>query len=138
MNTLIFAPFALLSGLVALAVAAPAAHAATPAELLAGYVAQAGSPASPERGEKLFNTNFGKDLELSCGSCHGAVPTKTSRHAISEKRLEPLAPAFNDKRFTDRAKVEGWFRINCKDVMARECTAQEKADVLGWLVSLKP
>jgi hypothetical protein len=97
--------------------------AATPAELLAGYVAQAGAPANPERGEK---------------SCHGAVPTKASRHAISEKRLAPLAPAFNDKTFTDRPKVEGWFRINCKDVMARECTAQEKADVLAWLISLKP
>ena len=138
MNTLIHARIVLFSGLVALAVAAPAAHAATPAELLAGYVAQAGSPASPERGEKLFNTNFGKELGLSCGSCHGAVPTKTSRHAISEKRLEPLAPAFNDKRFTDRPKVEGWFRTNCKDVMARECTAQEKADVLSWLIALKP
>jgi len=115
-----------------------AAMAATPAELLAGYVAQAAAPANAERGEKLFNTNFGKELGLSCASCHGAVPTKTSRHAISEKRLEPLAPAFNDKRFTDRPKVEGWFRINCKDVMARECTAQEKADVLGWLLTLKP
>jgi cytochrome c553 len=112
--------------------------AATPAELLAGYVAQAGAPANPERGEKLFNTDFGKELGLSCASCHGAVPTKASRHAISEKRLAPLAPAFNDKTFTDRPKVEGWFRINCKDVMARECTAQEKADVLAWLISLKP
>ena len=67
-----------------------------------------------------------------------AVPTKASRHAISDKRLAPLAPAFNDKTFTDRAKVEGWFRTNCKDVVGRECTAQEKADVLGWLVTLKP
>jgi cytochrome c peroxidase len=115
-----------------------AALAATPAELLAGYVAQAGAPANPERGEKLFNTNFGKELGLSCASCHGAVPTRSGRHAISEKRLAPLAPAFNDKTFTDRPKVEGWFRINCKDVMARECTAQEKADVLAWLISLKP
>lgn len=130
---------ALLSAiLVAQATMASAAYAATPAELLAGYVAQAGAPANPERGEKLFNTNFGKELGLSCSSCHGAVPTKTSRHAISEKRLAPLAPAFNDKTFTDRPKVEGWFRINCKDVMARECTAQEKADVLAWLISLKP
>lgn len=124
--------------LVACAAVSTAALAATPAELLAGYVAQAGAPANPERGEKLFNTNFGKELGLSCASCHGAVPTKSSRHAISEKRLAPLAPGFNDKTFTDRPKVEGWFRINCKDVVGRECTAQEKADVLAWLVSLKP
>ena len=124
--------------LVAQAAMSAAAYAATPAELLAGYVAQAGASANPERGEKLFNTNFGKDLGLSCSSCHGAVPTKASRHAISEKRIEPLAPGFNDQRFTDRPKVEGWFRINCKDVMARECTAQDKADILAWLMSLKP
>jgi cytochrome c peroxidase len=124
--------------LVAHASMSTAVFAATPAELLAGYVAQAGAPANPERGEKLFNTNFGKELGLSCASCHGAVPTKSSRHAISEKRIEALAPAFNDKRFTDRSKVEGWFRTNCKDVLARECTAQEKADVVGWLISLKP
>jgi hypothetical protein len=65
------------------------------------------------------------------------VPTKASRHAISDKRLDPLAPGFNDKRFTDLPKVEGWFRINCKDVMGRECNAQEKADILGWLLTLK-
>lgn len=123
---------------IALAASPIAAHAATPAELLAGYVAQAGAPANAERGEKLFTTNFGKDLGLSCASCHGAVPTRSSRHAISEKRIDALAPAFNDKRFTDRAKVEGWFRTNCKDVMARECTAQEKADVVAWLITLKP
>lgn len=124
--------------LLALASLLPAAHAATPAELLAGYTAQAGAAASPERGEKFFNTNFGKALGLSCASCHGAVPTKSFRHAISDKHLEPLAPAFNNKTFTDRAKVEGWYRNNCKDVVGRECTAGEKADVLIWLLTLKP
>lgn len=124
--------------LLALACLFPAAQAATPAELLAAYTAQAGAAASPERGEKLFTTNFGKELGLSCSSCHGAVPTKTGKHAISDKRIEPLAPAFNDKRFTDRSKVEGWFRTNCRDVVGRECTAGEKADVLSWLLTLKP
>ncbi len=124
--------------LLALASLLPAAHAATPAELLAAYTAQAGAAASPERGEKFFNTNFGKDLGLSCASCHGAVPTKGFKDAISDKQLEPLAPAFNNKRFTDRAKVEGWYRNNCMDVVGRECSAGEKADVLRWLLTLKP
>ena len=48
-----------------------------------------------------------------------------------------LAPAFNPERFTDPAKSEKWFRRNCNDVLARECTAAEKADVLAWLISLK-
>jgi len=49
-----------------------------------------------------------------------------------------MAPAFNDKRFTDAAKTEKWFRRNCNDVVGRECTPAEKANVLTWLLSLKP
>jgi hypothetical protein len=114
------------------------AHAATPSELLAAYTAQAGAPASPERGQRLFTTNFGRPLGLSCSSCHGEVPTKAGQDQISEKAIKPLAPAFNAARFTDRGKVEHGFRVNCRDVVGRECTAAEKADVLSWLISLKP
>ena len=42
-----------------------------------------------------------------------------------------------DKLISDSAKVEKWFRRNCKDVLARECTAAEKADVLAWLMTLR-
>lgn len=31
-----------------------------------------------------------------------------------------------------------WFRRNCNDVMGRECTTVEKADVLSWLLTLDP
>ncbi len=48
-----------------------------------------------------------------------------------------MAPAFNPKAFTETAKVDKWFRRNCKDVLKRECTAVEKADVLAYLVGLK-
>ena len=68
----------------------------------------------------------------------GAVPTQPGRHAATGKPIGPLAPAFNPQRFTDPAKVEKWFRRNCKDVMSRECTAAEKADILSWLLGLKP
>ena len=40
-------------------------------------------------------------------------------------------------RKTDAAKTEKWFRRNCNDVVGRECSAGEKADVLSWLASLK-
>ena len=40
-------------------------------------------------------------------------------------------------RRTRPNKVDKWFRRNCKDVLARECSAAEKADVLAWLISLK-
>jgi hypothetical protein len=116
----------------------PCALAATPAELLAGYTAQAGAPASAERGEQMFNTNFRREFGWSCASCHGKVPTTSGRHAVTDKVIAPLAPAFNAQRFTDRTKVESFFRLNCKDVVGRECTAGEKADLLSWLLTLKP
>lgn len=117
------------------ALACAAAHAATPAGQLAGYTAQAGTPAMPARGQQFFNTRQGRDW--SCASCHGAVPTQPGRHASTGKAIAPLAPAFNPERFTDAAKTEKWFRRNCNDVAARECTAAEKADVLAWLLTLQ-
>jgi mono/diheme cytochrome c family protein len=114
----------------------PAANAATPDQLLAGYSAQAGAVPSPARGQQLFNTPQGKDW--SCASCHGAKPVQAGKHASTGKAITALAPAFSPDRFTDAAKTEKWFRRNCNDVMSRECTAGEKADVLSWLVTLKP
>jgi mono/diheme cytochrome c family protein len=119
----------------ALMLAALGAQTATPAELLAGYAAQAGAPADAARGQQLFTNRHGKDW--SCASCHGASPTGEGKHASTGKPIAPLAPAFNPERFTDPAKSEKWFRRNCKDVLARECTAGEKADVLAWLLTLK-
>jgi mono/diheme cytochrome c family protein len=112
------------------------AAAATPTELLAGYRGTAGEAPAPTRGQQLFTTPQGR--EWSCASCHGAVPTQTGRHASTGKPIGALAPAFNAERFTDGAKVEKWFRRNCNDVVGRECTAAEKADVLAWLLTLKP
>lgn len=116
----------------------PAAHAVKPTELLAEYTAKAGTEASVERGEKLFTTRGAGEMGWSCSSCHGSTPTHSGRNILSEKSIPPLAPAANAYRFTDRARVEGWFKNNCKDVMGRDCTAAEKADLLSWLLSLKP
>jgi len=121
---------------IATSLLAAAAHAATPAELLAGYAAQAGAPAVPARGQAFFTSTHGR--EWSCSSCHGSVPTQTGKHASTGKPIGPLAPAFNPERFTDAAKSEKWFRRNCNDVVGRECTPAEKADLLGWLLTLKP
>jgi len=126
----------LAGALVAVASLATTARAATPAELLAGYGAQAGAAVSAERGQQLFTTNHGR--EWSCASCHGAVPKQTGKHASTGKPIGALAPAFNPERFTDFAKTEKWFRRNCNDVMGRECTAAEKANVLSWVLTLKP
>jgi hypothetical protein len=126
----------LTAAIVAGACLVPVAFAATPAQLLADYSAQAGAAPSAARGRELFTTSHGK--EWSCFSCHGAAPIQAGKHASTGKAIGALAPAFNAERFTDAAKAEKWFRRNCNDVMGRECTAGEKADVLSWLLTFKP
>lgn len=123
--------------LLLLAAAWPA-QALTASELLSEYTAKAGGQASAERGQKFFNTNFNKALGFSCASCHGSNPTGSFKDQVTEKTIAPLAPAANARRFVDRAKVDHMFRVNCKDVVGRECTMQEKADVMAWLLTLKP
>ena len=112
-----------------------AAHAATPADLQAAYRARSGTTADADRGQQLFTRRHGR--EWSCSTCHGAVPTQTGRHASTGKPIGALAPAFNPQRFVDAAKTEKWFRRNCNDVLGRECSAAEKADVIAWLRTLK-
>ncbi len=118
------------------ALAAPS-HASSPAELLAAYSKEAGVAPSPERGQRLFNTDFGTELRLRCASCHGAVPTQAGKDDLTGKTIRPLAPAFNPASFTDRARADHLFRLNCKDFVGRECTPGEKADVLSWLLTLR-
>ena len=114
---------------------ASAGRTETPTQFLDGYRTAAAAPAQPARGQQLFTTRQSGDW--SCSSCHGATPTQDGKHAVTGKVIQPLAPAFNGERFTNPAKVEKWFRRNCNDVLGRECTAAEKADVLAWLISLK-
>ena len=105
------------AGILIGAVLGPLAHAATPAEQLAAYTAQAGVAAQPERGQQFFTSQHGKDWR--CASCHTATPTVEGKHASTGKVIAPLAPAFNPDRFTDTAKTEKWFRRNCNDVLGR-------------------
>lgn len=96
---------------------------------------KASSLGNGEKGKAFFTTNHGK--EWSCSSCHGNPPTTQGKHASTNKPIDPLAPSINPDAFTDQAKSDKWFRRNCNDVLGRECQAQEKADVLAYLISLK-
>ena len=128
------------SGLALLALAPPAA-AETPADFLDIFAAQARQADaafqgfSAERGGQFFLDRHGS--EWSCSSCHTDTPTAAGRHAKTGKTIRPLAPAKNPDRFTSSAKVAKWFRRNCNDVLARECTPREKGDVLTWLLGIK-
>ena len=114
---------------------ATAAQAETPRDFLTRFEKEAGSAASAERGARFFTTKQGG--EWSCASCHTERPTQAGRHARTDKPITPLAPAANAERFTDAAKVDKWFRRNCNDTANRLCSAQEKADVMAWLLALK-
>jgi cytochrome c peroxidase len=120
-------------------IALPAA--AEPArDMLSRYAAEAGPGFSPsaERGRQFYHRNFGISADMpACASCHTDRPGGQGQHAITGKRIAPLAPAANPERFTRSDKTEKWFRRNCKEVVGRECTAAEKGDVLAFLLSLK-
>jgi hypothetical protein len=117
-----------------LAALALSVNATTPQDLLKSYESQS-AKASPSRGEQFFNAKHGK--EWSCASCHENPPNHETKHVVTGKAIKPLAPSANPARFTDDVKVDKWFKRNCNDVLGRECTAQEKADVLSWLMAVR-
>jgi hypothetical protein len=125
--------------MVAAGLTASPAFAETPVEVLATFKTEAsGTPGfqgfSAERGEKFFKTKHNHNL--SCSTCHTDNPAAQGKHSETDKVIKPLAPAANEERFTDMKKVAKWFKRNCNDVLDRECTAQEKGDVLTYLLTV--
>ena len=125
----------LISSLIALP-----AWAEQPQDFLAAFAAQANidnggfSTFDAGRGEQFFKSRH--DGDWSCATCHTDNPTEPGKHIVTKKDIKPMAPSANPERFTDTAKVEKWFKRNCKDVLKRECTALEKGDALTYLLSL--
>jgi hypothetical protein len=120
--------------------AAQAAYAETPGDILAELKTEAAATPgfqgfSAAHGESFFKTKHLHDL--SCSACHTDNPAAEGKHAETGKLIKPLAPSANPERFTDMKKVKKWFRRNCNDVLDRECTAQEKGDVLAYLMTVK-
>lgn len=89
---------------------------------------------SAARGQNFYSAKPG---ELSCASCHTDSPKAAGKHATTGKEILPLSPSVNAERFSDRAKVEKWFKRNCNEVLKRACTAQEKGDFMAYVLSVK-
>ncbi len=70
---------------------------------------------------------------VSCASCHSVNLQGAGQHMRTGKRIEAMAPSVNADRFNDTKNIEKWFRRNCKWTWGRECTAQEKGDILSFL-----
>lgn len=120
------------------------AFATTPEELIQEYSAEAKNADktfkgfSAENGKAFFHAERKnkKGESVSCTGCHTKDPTKSGKTRAG-KVIEPMAIAVNKERFTDKAKVEKWFKRNCGDVYERACTPQEKGDFISFMKSVK-
>ncbi len=90
-----------------------------------------------KRGEEIFTSKHmgKKGKEIACTSCHGIDLTKSGKNFFTGKVIEPLSPLANPKRFTKVKNIEKWLRRNFNDVYKRVGTAQEKGDVVTYILS---
>jgi hypothetical protein len=108
-------------------------------ELESEYQAQGASNFNATEGETLWNKTFAdakKGDKRSCTTCHTADLKQPGKHARTGKAIEPMAPSVNHKRLSDIKQIKKWFVRNCKWTLGRECTAQEKGDLLAFLKNL--
>ena len=125
--------------LIALSLSQPT-WAETPAQFVSNYSAEAGAGfvADAARGRAFAGRNWGVSDKLSsCTACHTDNPRNPGRHAVTGKNIAPLSPSLNPERFSDPAKVEKWFKRNCKEVVGRACGAAEKADFIQFAIGAK-
>ena len=115
-----------------LALATYTLAAAGPVEHLDTYRHQGVEQTDAARGRQLW---YATDGGRSCTSCHGEAPAAAGKHDKTGKAIEPMAPSVNPRRYRDGRKIEKWFLRNCKWTYGRECSPQEKADILTWLAS---
>ena len=91
---------------------------------------------SAKAGEKLWKqeiTHKKSPTSRRCASCHGGDLTASGKHIKTNKVIKAMAPSVNDGRFNKQKKIEKWFLRNCKWTWGRECSTQEKGDILRYL-----
>lgn len=99
------------------------------------YGSQGATEFSAGNGEKIWQQQVAaKNGEMrSCQSCHGKDITQNGQHATTKKIIKPMAASANPKRYSDEKKVSKWMVRNCKWTFGRDCTPQEKGDLLEYL-----
>jgi len=98
------------------------------------YGSQGAGPFQSDRGEQLWNSRAATNHQ--CADCHGQDLAQLGQHQRTKKTIAPMAPSVTPERYTDLDKVEKWFMRNCKWTWGRECTAQEKGDLIEYLKQL--
>lgn len=106
-------------------------------QALLSYRSAGATEFSATRGEALFKQEVvdAEGNKMACVSCHSTKLNQAGEHYKTHKPIEPMARSANPERYTDIKKIEKWFKRNCKDTWARECTAQEKGDILVYLLA---
>jgi len=94
------------------------------------YLTQGATTFSAERGRKIWEQDHNG---RSCTQCHTKSVKNSGKHKKTGKVIQPMAPSVNPKRLTKIRKVKKWLLRNCKWTLKRECTPQEKGDILMWL-----
>lgn len=103
-------------------------------ELLNTYRSTSTTDANFVRGQELWQQNIEiNGQSRSCSSCHSTDLTQQGKHQQTGKTIQAMAPSISPDRLTDSAKIEKWFKRNCKWTWGRECTSQEKADFLIYI-----
>lgn len=103
-------------------------------QMIETFQAQGANAGDADAGEALWKKKFYVDGKArNCQSCHGVDLTKSGSHLRTGKIIEPMALSVNASRFKEVKKVHKWFRRNCKWVLGRECSVQEKVDFLLFL-----
>ena len=97
---------------------------------LAQYRAEGAGDFVANQGRGIW---FADHQGRSCTQCHGEILTVTGKHIKTGKLIEPMAPSINSERLTNAKTIEKWLLRNCKWTLGRECTPQEKGNILIWL-----
>jgi len=118
--------------LIAVMLSGTARAAQDPPRHLQTYRQQGVDQVDIQNGRQLWYSTVN---QRSCTSCHGDNPAKAGQHVKTGKAIQPMALSANAERFQDAKKIEKWFLRNCKWTLGRECSTQEKADILTWLSS---
>ncbi len=98
--------------------------------LIKEYQKEGAGPFSEEAGQTLWEKEVNK---RSCTSCHSMSVKNIGKHQRTNKEIKPMAPSVNPERLTEEKKIKKWLVRNCKWTFKRECTPQEKGDILTWL-----
>ncbi len=98
--------------------------------LLQEYQITTAIPFSATEGEILWTK---ESNARSCTTCHSTSVKKMGKHNRTGKMIKPISPTVNPERLTDIKKIKKWLLRNCKWTFGRECTTQEKGNILLWL-----